>query len=58
MNPEAADRAGFSAEELGTVGVAMVEGEPRSREPVLINDRTVSAARPVPRRPPASRSKR
>ena len=28
VNPEAADRAGFSAEELGTVGVAMVEGEP------------------------------
>jgi multidrug efflux pump subunit AcrB len=39
VNPEAADRAGFSAEELGTVGVAMVEGEPAT-ESVLINDRT------------------
>ena len=39
VNPEAADRAGFSAEELGTVGVAMVEGEP-ANESVLINDRT------------------
>src|SRR6185312_14020663 len=28
VNPEAADRAGFSAEELGTVAVAMIEGEP------------------------------
>jgi multidrug efflux pump subunit AcrB len=36
--PEAADRAGFTAEELGTVGVAMVEGEP-ALAPVLINDR-------------------
>jgi CzcA family heavy metal efflux pump len=39
VNPEAADRAGFSAEELGTVGVAMVDGEPAT-ESVLINDRT------------------
>ncbi len=38
VNPDAADRAGFSAEELGTVGVAMVEGEP-AVAPVLINDR-------------------
>jgi len=38
VNPEAADRAGFSAEELGTVGVAMIEGEP-AVAPVLINDR-------------------
>ncbi len=38
VNPEAADRAGFTAEELGTVGVAMVEGEPAAA-PVLVNDR-------------------
>jgi multidrug efflux pump subunit AcrB len=38
VNPEAADRAGFTAEELGTVGVAMVEGEPTAA-PILINDR-------------------
>jgi len=38
VNPDAADRAGFTAEELGTVGVALVEGEPASA-PVLINDR-------------------
>ena len=38
VNPDAADRAGFSAEELGTVSVAMVEGEPAAA-PVLINDR-------------------
>jgi multidrug efflux pump subunit AcrB len=39
VNPEAADRAGFTAEELGTVAVAMVEGEPAAA-PVLVNDRT------------------
>jgi CzcA family heavy metal efflux pump len=38
VNPDAADRAGFSAEELGTVGVAMIEGEPAAA-PVLINNR-------------------
>jgi multidrug efflux pump subunit AcrB len=38
VNPQAADRAGFTAEDLGTVGVAMVEGEPAAA-PVLINDR-------------------
>src|SRR5262249_50748520 len=38
VNPEAADRAGFTPEELGTVSVAMVEGEP-TVAPVLINDR-------------------
>ncbi|PYQ96551.1 MAG: AcrB/AcrD/AcrF family protein, partial [Acidobacteria bacterium] len=38
VNPDAADRAGFTADELGTVGVAMVEGEP-ALAPVLINDR-------------------
>ncbi len=43
VNPDAADRAGFTAEELGTVGVAMVEGEPAAA-PVLIN------ARPYPLR--------
>jgi len=39
VDPQAAEHAGFSAEELGTVGVAMVEGEPTTA-PVLINDRT------------------
>jgi multidrug efflux pump subunit AcrB len=39
VNPEAADRAGFTAEELGTLGVAMIEGEP-ANAPVLINDRS------------------
>src|SRR5438105_2825587 len=38
VNPDAADRAGFTAEELGTVSVALVEGEPASA-PVLINER-------------------
>jgi multidrug efflux pump subunit AcrB len=38
VNPDAADRAGFTAEELGTVSVALVEGEPAAA-PVLINDR-------------------
>jgi multidrug efflux pump subunit AcrB len=38
VNPEAADRAGFTAEELGTVAVAMVDGEP-TLSPVLIDDR-------------------
>jgi multidrug efflux pump subunit AcrB len=38
VEPEAAARAGFSAEDLGTIGVAMVEGEPATA-PVLVNDR-------------------
>jgi multidrug efflux pump subunit AcrB len=38
VNPEAADRAGFTAEELGTIAVAMVEGEPATA-PVMINER-------------------
>ena len=38
VNPEAADRVGFTPEELGTIGVAMVEGEP-ALAPVLLNDR-------------------
>ena len=38
VDPAAADRAGFTVEELGTVGVAMVEGEP-ALAPVLVNDR-------------------
>ena len=38
VNPDAADRVGFTAEELGTVGVALIEGEPAAA-PVLINDR-------------------
>jgi CzcA family heavy metal efflux pump len=39
MNPVAVDRAGFTPEELGTVTVAMVEGEPAAA-PVLMNSRT------------------
>lgn len=38
VNPDAADRAGFTPEELGTVGVALIEGEPTA-VPVVINDR-------------------
>ncbi len=38
VNPEAADRAGFTPEELGTVSVAMVEGEP-ALAPALVNGR-------------------
>ncbi len=38
VKTDAADRAGFTAEELGTVGVAIVEGEP-ALAPVLINGR-------------------
>jgi CzcA family heavy metal efflux pump len=38
VNPDAVDRAGFTAEELGTVSVAMLEGEP-ALAPVLIDDR-------------------
>jgi multidrug efflux pump subunit AcrB len=38
VDPMAAGRAGFSAEDLGTIGVAMVEGEPTTA-PVLVNDR-------------------
>jgi multidrug efflux pump subunit AcrB len=51
VNPEATDRAGFTAEELGTVTVAMVEGEPAAA-PVLVADK------PYPVRvrfPPAAR---
>jgi CzcA family heavy metal efflux pump len=39
VNPESVDRAGFTPEELGTVTVAMVEGEPAAA-PVLMNSRT------------------
>ena len=52
VNSGAADRAGFTTEELGTVGVAMVEGEPATA-PVLVGDR------PYPvrvRYPPSARS--
>jgi CzcA family heavy metal efflux pump len=52
VNPEAADRAGFTAEELGTVGVALIEGEPAA-QPILIQ------GRPYPVRvrfPPSSRA--
>jgi CzcA family heavy metal efflux pump len=51
VNPEATDRAGFTPEELGTVTVAMVEGEPATA-PLLMN------GRPYPirvRYPPATR---
>jgi multidrug efflux pump subunit AcrB len=52
INPQAAARAGLSAEDLGTIGVAMVEGEP-ANAPVLVGDR------PYPLRvrfPPSARS--
>ena len=38
VNPDAVDRAGFTPEELGTVSVAMVEGE-SALQPALINER-------------------
>jgi multidrug efflux pump subunit AcrB len=38
VNPDSAARAGFTTEELGTVAVAMVEGEPAAA-PVIVNDR-------------------
>jgi multidrug efflux pump subunit AcrB len=38
VDPEAANRAGFSAEELATVALAMVDGAP-ALTPVQINDR-------------------
>jgi CzcA family heavy metal efflux pump len=38
VNTAAADRTGFAPDELGTVAVAMVEGEPAAA-PVLINER-------------------
>jgi multidrug efflux pump subunit AcrB len=38
VNPEVAGRAGFTAEELGTVGVAMVDGE-LAQSPVIVNER-------------------
>src|SRR5215475_7738236 len=39
VRPDAVDRAGFTPEELGTVTVAMVEGEPAAA-PILMNSRT------------------
>jgi multidrug efflux pump subunit AcrB len=38
VNPESAERAGFTVEELGTVGVSMVDGEPATA-PLMLNDR-------------------
>ena len=38
VDPQATERAGFSAEELGTVAVAMVEGEP-TLAPVIVGER-------------------
>ena len=38
VDPQATERAGFSAEELGTVAVAMVEGEPMLA-PVIVGER-------------------
>jgi CzcA family heavy metal efflux pump len=52
INPDAADRSGFTPEELGTVSVAMIEGEPATA-PVLVNER------PYPLRvrfPPSARA--
>jgi multidrug efflux pump subunit AcrB len=43
VKPDTAQRAGFSAEELGTIGVAMVEGEPATA-PVIVD------AKPYPLR--------
>jgi multidrug efflux pump subunit AcrB len=39
VNTQAVDRAGFTPEELGTVTVALVEGEP-AVAPILMNSRT------------------
>jgi len=39
VNPEAASRAGLTAEDLGTVAVSMVDGEPAS-QPLLIDGRS------------------
>ena len=39
VNPESADRAGFTPEELGTVAVSMVDGEPAT-QPLLIDGRS------------------
>src|SRR5499427_1236199 len=39
VRPDAVDRAGFTPEELGTITVAMVEGEPAAA-PILMNSRT------------------
>jgi CzcA family heavy metal efflux pump len=39
VRPDAVDRAGFTPEELGTITVAMVEGEPATA-PILMNSRT------------------
>ena len=38
LDPQATERAGFTPEELGTIAVAMVEGEPASA-PVIVGDR-------------------
>jgi multidrug efflux pump subunit AcrB len=38
LDPQAVDRAGFTAEELGTVAVAMLDGEPATA-PVVVGDR-------------------
>jgi multidrug efflux pump subunit AcrB len=38
VDPQATERAGFSAQDLGTVAVAMVDGEPAAA-PVIVNDR-------------------
>jgi multidrug efflux pump subunit AcrB len=38
VNPASAERAGFTTEDLGTVAVAMVEGEPTTA-PVIVNER-------------------
>jgi multidrug efflux pump subunit AcrB len=52
VDPQAAERAGFSAEDLGTVAVAMVEGEPATA-PVIVNDRPYTLR---VRFPPSARS--
>ncbi len=52
VDPQATERAGFTPEELGTIAVAMVEGEPASA-PVIVGDRPYTLR---VRYPPASRS--
>jgi len=52
VDPQATERAGFTPEELGTIAVAMIEGEPASA-PVIVGDRPYTLR---VRYPPASRS--
>ncbi|MFN7982959.1 MAG: efflux RND transporter permease subunit [Vicinamibacterales bacterium] len=53
LDPEAASRAGFTAEDLGTVAVSMVDGEP-ANQPLLINGRPYPVRVRYPRQARAS----